>query len=63
MTTEAQKRATQKWRATHRQTYNKYQLDLTKKYNQKNADKIKEYNRNKYLYDKQCKIFRNILLD
>ncbi len=59
----AQKRAQQKWRDLHREEYNKYQLELANKYYQENKQKVLEYKKKKYIYDKQCEILRNILLD
>ncbi len=59
----AQKKAQQKWRETHREEYNKYQLELSNKYYQKNKEKVLEYKKKKYVYEKQCEIFRNILSD
>ena len=61
--TEAQKKANQRWRETHRQAYNAYQLELSNKYYKEHKDKVLEYKRRKYIFDKQCQIFRNILLD
>jgi hypothetical protein len=59
----AQKKAQQKWRETHRAEYNKYQLELSNKYYLENKEKVLEYKKKKYIYDKQCEIFRGILID
>ena len=37
-------------------------IERAKKHSEANKDKIKEMKAKKYLYDKQCEIFRNILL-
>ena len=37
-------------------------IERAKKHREANKDKIKEMKAKKYLYDKQCEIFRNILL-
>jgi hypothetical protein len=58
--TEAQKRAQQRWRETHREAYNACQLKFSDKYYQDNKDKVLEYKRKNYIYKKQCEIFRNI---
>lgn len=61
--TDALKRAQYKWRQSHREQYNAYQLELSNKYYQENKEKVLEYKRKKYCYDKQAKIFRNILFE
>jgi hypothetical protein len=61
--TKAQKEAQKRWRETHREAYNKYQLDLSNKYYQENKEKVLEYKKKKYIYEKQCEILRGILLD
>lgn len=63
MTTIAQKLATKRWRDNNREAYNNYQLTLSNKYYKDNTDKILEYKRKKYVFEKQCKLFRNILLE
>ena len=60
--TPAQLRAQAKWRNTHREEYNKKQLELTIEYYHNNKEKVLEYKKKKYAYDKQCRIFRNILM-
>lgn len=59
----AQLRAQAKWRANNREQYNKKQLELTIEYYHNNKEKVLEYKRKFYQFNKQCKIFRNILLD
>ena len=59
--TKAQKEAQKRWRESHREQYNKYQLDLSNKYYQENKEMVLEYKKKKYMYDKQCEIFRGIL--
>lgn len=61
--TEAQKKAQYKWRATHREQYNAYQLELSNKYYQENKEKVLEYKRKKYMFEKQAQLFRNILFE
>ncbi len=62
MTTEAQKRANQKWREANRERYNAICLASTKKYNLEQKDKIKMKQHNYYLYRKQAEEFRNIYI-
>ena len=61
--TKAQKEAQKRWRQSHREQYNAYQLELSNKYYQENKEKVLEYKKKKYIYDEQCEILRNILLD
>lgn len=48
MVSEAQKRANKKWRETHREQYNKKQLEYTTKYYYNHCEEIKEKNKEKY---------------
>lgn len=61
--TEAQKNAQKRWRERNREKYNEYQLNLATKYYHQNSEKVLEYKRKKYLFEKECKIFRNILIE
>lgn len=61
--TEAQKRAQQKWRERNRDKYNEFQKKLAVEYYHKNTEKILEYKKKKYLMAKECQRFRNILID
>lgn len=60
---EAQRRAQNKWRENHREQYNAYQLELANRYYHENKEKVLEYKKRKYMFDKEAKIFRNILID
>ena len=60
---EAQRRAQSKWRENHREQYNASQLELANRYYHENKGKVLEYKRKKYLFDKEAKILRNILID
>jgi hypothetical protein len=75
---EAQKRATKKWRDKHREKYNTYMLPMATKYynNHKeevlekkqqyyedNKTAIKERTLNRYYLKKEIQIFMNILID
>jgi hypothetical protein len=76
--TESQKRATKKWRDTHREKFNAYMLPLaTKYYNthkeevlekkqqyyEDNKAAIKERTLSRYYLKKEIQIFMNILID
>ena len=61
--TKSQKEAQKRWRQSHREQYNAYQLELSNKYYQENKEKVLEYKKKKYIYEKQCEILRKILLD
>lgn len=72
-TTEAQKRANQKWREANRAKSNAMQLPFTKKWANKNKEHIsiqkkayyesvKNKYKSTYLFKKEAKIFFNILL-
>jgi hypothetical protein len=60
--TKAQKEAQQRWRDKNRDKYNEYQLELSNKYYHENKEKVLEYKKKKYVYEKQCQLFRNILI-
>jgi hypothetical protein len=60
--TKAQNEAQKRWRQSHCEQYNAYQLELSNKYYQENKEKVLEYKKKKYIYDKQCEILRKILL-
>jgi hypothetical protein len=40
---KAQKEAQKRWRESHREQYNKYQLELSNKYYQEKKEKVLEY--------------------
>ena len=61
--TEAQKRATYKYREKNRAQYNEYMKPLRKNYYEKNKDELLMKKANKYLFLKELKTFRNILID
>ena len=48
--TKAQKEAHKRWRQSHREQYNAYQLELSNKYYQENKEKVLEYKKKKYIY-------------
>jgi hypothetical protein len=75
---EAQKRATKKWRDNHREKFNAYMLPLATKYYENNKELVLEkkkqyYEDNKsavrektlarYYLKKEIQIFMNILID
>jgi hypothetical protein len=60
--TKAQKEAQQRWRDKNRDKYNEYQLVLSNRYYEENKEKVLEYKKKKYVYEKQCQLFRNILI-
>ncbi len=61
--TEAQKRAIYKYRDNNRAEYNEYMKPIRKKYYEKNKDILLMKIANKYLLNKELKVFRNILID
>jgi hypothetical protein len=60
--TKAQKEAQRRYRDKNRQKYNEYQLVLSNRYYEENKEKVLEYKKKKYVYEKQCQLFRNILI-
>jgi hypothetical protein len=60
--TKAQKEAQRRYRDKNRQKYNEYQLVLSNRYYEENKEKVLEYKKKRYIYEKQCKSFRNILI-
>lgn len=62
VSTEAQKRAQQKWRERNREKYNEFQKKLANEYYHKNSEKVLEYKKKKYMIEKECQKFRNILI-
>ena len=54
--------AMKKYRNATREQYNLYQKNLMIKYHAENKEKINQKQRSKYLYIRECRIFRNILL-
>jgi hypothetical protein len=62
MTSDAQKKANQKWRDKNKERYNAICLASTKKYNLKQKDEIKLKQHGYYLYRRQAEEFRNIYI-
>jgi len=62
MTSDAQKKANQKWREKNKERYNAICLASTKKYNLEQKDKIKLKQHGYYLYRKEAEILRNIYI-
>ena len=63
MTSEAQKKANQKWREKNKERYNSICLEATKKYNENHKDKIKSKQNGYYLFRKETERLRNIYLN
>ena len=59
---ESSKIAIYKWRETHHNEYNEYNKKCCLAYYNKNKDKCNAKRLQLYYYQKECKIFRNILL-
>ena len=59
---ESTKQSMKKYRDATREQYNLYQKNLMIKYHAENKEKINQKQRSKYLYIRECRIFRNILL-
>jgi hypothetical protein len=62
LTSEAQKKANQKWREANKERYNAICLASTKIYNENNKDKIKLKQNGYYLYRKETERLRNIYI-
>ena len=52
-----------KWRENHKKQHNEYLLKKNREYILVKRDHINSLRRRGYLYQSQCKIFRNILID
>lgn len=63
MTSDAQKKANQKWRENNKDKYNAICLASTKKYNENHKDKIKLKQNGYYLYRKETERLRNVYLN
>jgi len=60
--TELQKRRERYAKKEQTEEQKQKAIERAKKHREANKDKIKEMKAKKYMYDKQCEIFRNILL-
>ena len=61
--TEAQKRATMKWREKNRLQYNEYMRPQRKKFYEENKENLLIKKSNKYFWNKECKRLRDILIE
>ena len=61
MTTESQKRASQRYRETHRELYNLKQREFTSAYWNANKERYLAIKKKEYQYKKECKRLCNIL--
>ena len=61
--TEAQKRATMKWREKNRLQYNEYMRPQRKKFYEENRETVLLKKSNKYFWNKESKRLRDILID
>ena len=52
-----------KYRDSNRDQYNLYQKSIMTKYQKDNREKINEKQKNRNRYIRECRIFRNILLN
>lgn len=52
-----------KYRDSTREQYNLYQKNIMVKYQNDNREKINEKQKNRNRYIRECRIFRNILLN
>lgn len=52
-----------KYRETHSEAFRLYNNAYSKMYNAVNRDRLNKLRLGQYHYNKQCKIFRNILID
>ena len=60
--TESTKISIYKWRESHKEQHNAYLLKKNREYIAVKRDHINALRRRGYLYQKEAKIFRNILL-
>ena len=60
---ESTKISIYKWRENHKKQHNEYLLKKNREYILVKRDHINSLRRRGYIYQKQCKIFRNILID
>jgi hypothetical protein len=58
MYNEKTKQSIMKWRQSHKDEYNEY---MREQVYTKHSDKIKENRMKRYYFQKECKIFRDIL--
>jgi hypothetical protein len=63
MTSEAQKKANQKWREKNKDRYNSICLASTKIYNENHKNEIKLKQNGYYLFRKETERLRNIYLN
>jgi hypothetical protein len=61
--TEAQKRATLNWRIKNKEKFNLYMKSLAYDYYHSHQEIRSVINAKNYLYKKESRIFRNILID
>ena len=61
-TYEQNKEHIYKYRITHADAYKKYTQEYAKKYNETNRDLVNKKALGRYYYNKEAKIFRNILI-
>jgi hypothetical protein len=62
-TYQQNKKSIYKWRENNLDSFRAYNNEYCRKYNAANREKLNKMNKGTYHYKKECKIFRNILLE